>query len=64
LQLEEIAEKLSRTFGYDHGVRLSDALQARRKVGRLADDCLLPRRTRSNQVADNDKPRRNGDTGL
>jgi hypothetical protein len=37
LQLEQIAEKLSSAFGDNHHVRLGDALQARRKVWRLAD---------------------------
>ena len=40
------------------------ALQARRKVRRLADDAALLRLTRSDQVADHDQPGRNADTGL
>ena len=41
LKLEKIAQKLSSALRDDHAVRLSDALQARRKVRRLANDCLL-----------------------
>ena len=63
-KLEEIAEKLSRALGDDHRVRLGNALQARRKVRRLADDAALLRLTRSDQVADHDQPGRNADTGL
>ena len=56
LKLEQIAEKPSRAFGDDHRVRLGDALQARREVRRLADDAVLLRRTRADQVADDDQP--------
>jgi hypothetical protein len=38
--------------------------QACRKVRRFANDCLLLRSTRSDQVADNDQPCRNADTRL
>ena len=64
LQLEEIAEKLSRALGDDHHVRLGDPLQARREVRRLADDAALLRLARSDQVADDNEPGGNADTGL
>ena len=64
LKLEQIAEELSRALGDDHAVRLGNALQARRKVRRLADDCLLLRSARPDQVADDHQPGRNADTGL
>ena len=64
LKLEQIAEKPSRALGDDDPVRLGDALQARRKVRRLADDAALLRLARSDQVADDDQPGRNADTGL
>ena len=64
LQLEQIAEKLSRALGDDDRVRLGDPLQARREVRRLADDAALLRLTRSDQVADDDQPGRNADAGL
>ena len=43
LQLEEIAEKLSRALGDDDHVRLGDPLQTRCQVRRLADDAALLR---------------------
>ena len=56
LQLEEIAEQPARAVGDDDGTRLGQSLQARREVRRLADDRLLLRGTRADQVADHDKP--------
>ena len=64
LELEEIAEKFSRALGDDHRVRLGDPLQARREVRRLADNAALLRLARSDQVADDDEPGGNADTGL
>jgi hypothetical protein len=52
LQIEEIAEKFSRAVCDDDHVRLSDTLQARREVRRLADDAALLRFPRSDQVTD------------
>ena len=46
LELEEAAEKPSRAFGDDDHVRLGKALQARRKIWRLADHAALLRLTR------------------
>ena len=40
------------------------ALQARREVRRLADDRLLLRRARADQIADHDQPGRDADAGL
>ena len=42
----------------------ASALQARREVRRLADDCLLLRLTRADQVADDDQPGGDADTDL
>ena len=64
LQPEEIAEKSSRAFGDDDHVRLGDALQARCKVRRLADNAALLRLPRSDQVANHDQPGCNSDPGL
>ena len=64
IKLEKIAEKPSRTFGNNHGVRLCDTLQARGQVRRLADNRLFLSRPRSDEVADHDQPSRNADTGL
>ena len=64
LQIEEIAEELSRALSDDHRVRLGNALQTCRKVRRLADNAVLLRRTRSDQIADYDQPSGNAYTGL
>ena len=64
LKLEQIAQELSRAFGNDNAVRLCNALQARRKVRRLANDGLLLRSARADQVADDHQSRCNADTGL
>ena len=57
LKLEQVAHELSRALRNDHAVRLCNALQARGKVRRLADDGLLLRSARADQVADNHQPR-------
>ena len=54
LKLEQIAEQLAGALGNDDAVRLGNALQACRKVRRLADDAALLRLTRSDQIADYD----------
>ena len=64
LELEQIAEKLSRALSDDHRVRLGDPLQTRREVRRLADDAALLRLTRSDQVADHDQPGGDANAGL
>ena len=43
LKLEQVAHELSSALRNDDAVRLRNALQARGKVRRLADDCLLLR---------------------
>ena len=43
LQLEEIAEKSARAVANDNHIRLGYALQASRKIRRLADDGSLLR---------------------
>jgi hypothetical protein len=60
---KQIAEQPSRALADDHHVRLSDALQARRKVRRLADDRLLLCSTRADQITDHDQPDRDADPG-
>ena len=53
VKYKKIAEKSSRDLGNDDHVRLSEPLQARREVRRLADDAALLRFTRSDQITDN-----------
>ena len=57
LKLEQVAHELSRALRNDDAVRLRNALQARGKVRRLADDGLLLRSTGADQVADDHQPR-------
>jgi hypothetical protein len=64
LQLKQIAEKPSRALGDDDHIRLGDALQARREVRRFTNDAALLRVPRSDQIAHDDQPGRNADTGL
>src|ERR1700730_7019566 len=64
LQLEEIAEKSARAVANDNHVRLGDALQARRKVRRLANDGSLLRIPRADELTDDHNPGCNSDTGL
>jgi hypothetical protein len=54
LQIEEVAEETSRALGDDDGVRLGNALKARREIWRLTDNTSLLRLTRSNEIADYD----------
>ena len=44
-----------RAVGDDDGVRLGKGLQARRQVGRLADDGFLLRRSFTDQITDDDE---------
>src|SRR5262249_19186820 len=64
LQLEQIAKKPACALGNDDHVRLGKPLQARREVRRFTDDAALLRVARSDQVTDDDQPRRNADPGL
>ena len=64
LQLENIAEKPSCALGNNDRVRLGESLQTRREVRRLADDAMLLRGRRSDQVADHNQAGRNADSGL
>ena len=50
-QVEQPADEPARTLGDYHRIRLGNALQPRRQVRRLANDRLLLRRTRPDQVA-------------
>jgi hypothetical protein len=64
LKLEQVADELAGAFGNDDRVRLRNALQPRRKVWRLAYDCLLLRSAGADQVADDHQPGCDADTGL
>ena len=64
LKLEQVAHKLPCALRNYHAVRLRYALQARRKVRRFADDCLLLRSARADQVADDHEPRSDADARL
>jgi hypothetical protein len=64
LQIEEIANELSRTLGDYDRVRLCNALQASRDVRRLTDDAALLRLARSDQIADDNQAGGNTHAGL
>ena len=64
LKLEHIAQELPRALRNDHAVRLRNALQACRKIRRLANDCLLLRSARPDQVTDAPPTCRNADARL
>ena len=64
LKLEQIAHELPSALRNDDAVRLRNALQARRKVRRLANDGLLLRSARADQVADDHQARCDADTRL
>jgi len=63
LQLEKIAKKPACAVADDDCVRFGNPLQARREVRGLAYDAALLRVSRANEVADDDHPGRNSDTG-
>ena len=63
-QIEKIADKPSRAFGDDHHVGFGDALQARRQIGRFANDAALLVLARASQVAHDDDAGRDADPGL
>ena len=64
LKLEQVAHELPSALRNDHAVRLCNALQARRKVRRLAYDGLLLRSARADQVADDHQSRCDADARL
>jgi hypothetical protein len=64
LKLEQVAHELPSAVRNDHAIRLCEALQARREVRCLANDCLLLRSARPDQVADHYQSRRNADPRL
>src|SRR5262249_8797951 len=64
LQIEQIAKKPPRALGDDDRVRLGGALQPRREVRRFTNNAALLLVPRSDQVADDNQPGRNADTGL
>ena len=64
LELEEIAEKLSRALRNNHGIRFSNGLQTGGKVRRLAHNRLLLGRPRADEVANHHEPGRDPDTHL
>ena len=45
MKLKQVAQQFSSAICKDHAVRLRNALQACRKIARLADDCLLTDRS-------------------
>ncbi len=53
---KRLPKSFSGTFGNHNAVWLGNALQTRRKVRRLANDCLLLRSARSDQVAYANQP--------
>ena len=64
LKLEQVSDEVPSAFRNHNAVRLRNALQPRRKVWRLAYDCLLLRSTGANQVANNHKSCGNSYAGL
>ena len=64
LKLEQVAHELPGAFRNHDAVRLRNALQARRKVRRLAYDGLLLRSARADQVADDHQTRCDADARL
>src|SRR5262249_50300874 len=56
LKLKEVAHELPSALRNDYAVRLRNCLQACRKVRCLADDCLLQRSARADQITDDHKP--------
>ncbi len=64
VKLEQVAHELARTRRNHNSVGLRNALQARGKVRRLADDCLFLRSTRTNQVANHHHSGCNADARL
>ena len=56
LEVELAARQPLRRGRDDHGIGRRQALQARREVGRIADDVLLGRPAGADGVADNDQP--------
>ena len=62
--LEQIANDLAR-FRPDHdSIGISECLQPRRQVWRVADDAALLRLAGADQVADDDQPSGNADASL
>jgi hypothetical protein len=57
LKLEQVAHELARALCNDHAVRLRDALQARGKIRRFADNGLLLRGALPDEVANDHHPR-------
>ena len=64
LKLEQVAHELPSALRNHHPVRLRNALQSRRKVRCLANDGLLLRSARADQIADNHEPCSDAYTGL
>jgi len=60
-QPEQVADQTAGGAGEDDLAGLRKRLQARRKVGGLANDRLLLRRALADQIADDDKPGGNAD---
>ena len=60
--VEQARDQPLRNLGDNHRARLGERLQPRCKVGRVADDRFLLRRTFADQVADDDQSRGDADT--
>ena len=64
LQLERAAQQSPRRLCDHKASRLGQRLQSRGQIGRLADDGLFLRRAKSDEIADDDDPRRDPDADL
>src|SRR5262249_7311994 len=64
LQFKEIADKSSRAVADDDDIRVGNPLQSRREIRRLANDAALLRLPATDEIADDDLPGRNSDSGL
>ena len=64
LEIEQIAEELSRTLGDNRSVRLGESLKLRRDIRRLADDAVLLRASRICHLTDDHEAGGNPDPRL
>src|SRR6516165_8284239 len=63
-QLKEIAKEPAGCFGNDNRIRLSNSLQTRSEVWRLANDRAFASFAQSSEIADDDQPSGDTNTGL
>ena len=64
LQFERPAQQPTSGLGDEHAPRLGQGLQTRRQIGRVADHGLFLRRSRSDEIADDDDAGRYADADL